>query len=941
MGVAGVPPPRTRVRLLGGLEVSVVGLRAAFRSPTSRLAVAALALVRQPVSRARLAALLAEWSGTRVVPVGLAAVAGELTRVFGPDLVAEDGTLALRRGPGLWIDAEVFEAASAPAAPGSVDELVRALDLYGGDLLDGVDVRHDGELAALAAERRAELRDLAAGVARRLARRARRGPVALEAAERLAQLSPCSELDCRLVVKVLAASGRGGQALARYDALARRRAGAGTAAPGPVVRRLATHVDAAHRRSLRQRHPLLPVPDTPTVGRRTDIERVVALATDGMPALVTLTGPGGVGKSRLAVEAAVRVAELRGAASAAVRLGGRTKPVDVLAATARAFGLDAPAGPYAVPELAALLGAVPRVLVLDAGGRPPGPGVHDVARLAARCPNLTVLVASRAPMRVPGERVVPVRPLPVPAPGAAPDEVAASPAVRLFARSAGDPALAADPERAPAVAELCRELDGLPLAIVHAARGWATVAPSRGRPAAPVAAQDRAVEVARASLHALAGSVVEELEDDERRVVEVLAHLPGGADLALVARAASLADRRAATTLRHLADTHVVDAVAGLHGRPTRYVVPGTTAAYLLDAMQRAGRVDGVGRQLRAAVVERLGPDGVDFGSATERQLATLAGEHANLLASLSGAVSSDDRPTAVRIAAALGWYWQVSGHVATGAWWVSRVLGMERSAGWEPGPAEGQLLLAGAMLATRQGDGDAARDHLAAARRCFDAVGEERGLANVELLDTIVSLFGPGAPDVARRAATALELTGDRFAALGDVAGVGRTLHTVALAHALAGEHGRAIDLAGAVAALATGQGNRRLAALAHVVVAVAALFDGDARRALTSARVALRGAWDLRDLVVVRYALAVLPAATVLVDPKAAPRAVLLGTVAADLDERIGVPTPSSCQQRLALVLADAEGALDDTTLRELRRDATLLDLGHAVELAMTHDG
>ena len=222
------------------------------------------------------------------------------------------------------------------------------------------------------------------------------------------------------------------------------------------------------------RLPPLPAPLTSFVGREGVLAAVERLL--GASRLLTLSGAGGSGKTRLALE----VARLRPAGGAAfVALAPIREPAAVLPAVAQALGLrDGDAGPAAA-RLAAALSGRDLLLVLDNLEQVLAAG-PELAALVATCPGLTALVTSRAPLGVSGEQQFPVPPLDLPDPAAPPEHLRRQEAVRLFAERArvAWPDFALTEENARAVAELCRRLDGLPLAIELAAARAAVLPPA-------------------------------------------------------------------------------------------------------------------------------------------------------------------------------------------------------------------------------------------------------------------------------------------------------------------------------------------------------------------------------------------------------------------------------------------------------------------------------
>jgi predicted ATPase len=215
----------------------------------------------------------------------------------------------------------------------------------------------------------------------------------------------------------------------------------------------------------------LPVAATALIGREQAVDDVVGLIARGDARLVTLTGPGGVGKTRLAVAVGERLRD-RFEATVLVGLADATRPVQVLRRVGQAVGADPVASDSPLQTLVERLNHTRWLLILDNLESVPGTA-RDLAEVLALSPGVAMLATSQMALQVRGEREYAVAPLPLPADPAVVglDEVASAPAVALFVERARAvrPSFALSEGNAEAVAEICRRLEGLPLAIELAA----------------------------------------------------------------------------------------------------------------------------------------------------------------------------------------------------------------------------------------------------------------------------------------------------------------------------------------------------------------------------------------------------------------------------------------------------------------------------------------
>ncbi len=225
----------------------------------------------------------------------------------------------------------------------------------------------------------------------------------------------------------------------------------------------------------------LPAPPTPLIGREREIEEITRLFRDEEARLVTLTGAGGVGKTRLALEAATRLESEVQRPAIFVSLASLSDPAVVLSLIAHAVGLSEIDDMPVRSRLVIQLRERPCLIVLDSAER-----VLDIApaiaELLADCPDLVLLVTSRAPLKIRAELEYPVRPLELPDLNQVPslDDVESNSSVRLFVQRAvaAAPSFQLTQGNCAAIAAICRRLDGLPLAIELAASRIRSLSPT-------------------------------------------------------------------------------------------------------------------------------------------------------------------------------------------------------------------------------------------------------------------------------------------------------------------------------------------------------------------------------------------------------------------------------------------------------------------------------
>ena len=459
----------------------------------------------------------------------------------------------------------------------------------------------------------------------------------------------------------------------------------------------------------------LPAPLDRFIGRRravAEVERLLERAR-----LVTLTGPGGTGKSRLALEVAHRVRPRFTAGVAFVPLDSLTDPDLVADAVAAALGAPQEGGRPALERLTALLRQRQVLVLLDNFEHLLGAAPFLTALLRA-CPRVTALVTSRAALRLTGEQEFAVPPLTLPGPPDPrppdPDRPhgrergAQSEAEALFVERAR--AVAADfaltDEHAPAVAAICRRLDGLPLAIELAAAHTRLLPPRALLARLDGPSGDTALELlaggprdAAARQRTLRDTIewsYNLLPPAPRAVFRRLAVFAGGCALEAAEAVTAGTDREldALAAVGSLVTSSLVRREELPDGE-VRLVLLRTIREFALEALAACGEAPAT-RQAHAAWVLALAEQAAPHvqGAAQALWLRRLETEHDNVRAALRWLAESGEAERGLRVGNALLWFWFNRGHWQEGLAWLERFL--EAAGDQPPGPpgdSEARLL--------------------------------------------------------------------------------------------------------------------------------------------------------------------------------------------------------------------------------------------------------
>jgi predicted ATPase/DNA-binding SARP family transcriptional activator len=493
--------------------------------------------------------------------------------------------------------------------------------------------------------------------------------------------------------------------------------------------------------------PLLP---TETVGRQRDLERVGQLLQRSR--LVTLLGPGGVGKTRLAIEAAGQQVRDTGMEVCFVDLTKMTDPALVADLVARELGAHAGSAGDAERAVAEALRSRELLLVLD-NFEHVAEAAGLVSRLLRLSAGLWVLCTSRVRLHLAGEQLYDVPPLslaPVPR-GPAPGQGLPPPAVALFAQAAA----AVDPDftlaaHGPDVAAICRAVDGLPLAIELAAGHVRTFPPAllRRRLDVRLGSPVGAAVDSHPRQRTVAATIdwsLQLLGESERRLFARLGVFAGAVPIEAIESVCGAPGLDPATALTRLVDASLVRRMPGRRGglRFGLLQLLRERARILLQDDEMAELSARHATWVVSAVEEAEEQRWTDVGGPWIDRVADLLPE----IRAAHDWAQRHDRPLAARLTAAMGVYWQREGHHAEARVWAEDALAR---------PAElDDLLVARLHLAAgwveRSTNLEGARQHWSTAIERFRALGHQRYLACALVWRSVGYVHDPDHYDVAR----------------------------------------------------------------------------------------------------------------------------------------------------------------------------------------------
>jgi predicted ATPase/class 3 adenylate cyclase len=565
----------------------------------------------------------------------------------------------------------------------------------------------------------------------------------------------------------IAAAGHGGQVLLSETTKALVQDGL---PPGVTLRDLGEHrlkdirperivqleapglaTDFPPLRSLDRQPNNLPSQLTSFVGREREVAEALALLEGSR--LLTLTGPGGTGKTRLSLQVAAAAADRFTDGLWFVALEPIRDPALVAPTIARTLGLADSGTRPAVELIADAIGQRRVLFVLDNFEQIVSAGPIVVGLLRA-CPNLAVLATSRAALRVSGEQEYAVPGLPIPpdptrlsALEAAqlseevrhpdPEALGQYEAVRLFISRAVAirPEFRVTNENAPAVAAICARLEGLPLAIELAAARVKLLTPDAilarlQRQLDLLASGARDLPERQRTLRGAIASSYELLEDGERRLLDRLSVFVGGCDLAMAERVCGPGDELGVDVLDGLgalADQSLLR--SDEEAAEPRFELLDTIRAFAAEQLEASGGSAAIRRRHAGAFLDLAETAAPQLAGSSQREwLDRLERDHDNVRAAIDWAVAEPEPEIAARLGFAMWRFWQQRGYLNEAR---ARLASM-RGQGWSlPPVVEARLLEACGGVAYWQADHDEAREAYQGALAIWRGIGDQREIAN------------------------------------------------------------------------------------------------------------------------------------------------------------------------------------------------------------------
>ncbi len=714
-----------------------------------------------------------------------------LRKELAPDLILADRNhLQLNREVACWVDLHELLSLSQGLEETPTDQFAASFAQWQGDLLsdfyeDWIGAErsyYHGQLSALALQVIQQLRTRSAY------------PQAIAIGQQLLSFDPTNEAAHQQLIFCYMAAGDRTAALHQYD-LCERTLEAELDLPPSAETAALYHWIKAHEAEAaapQAKITNLPIPLTSFVGRIMEMSTIKQLLnpTEGATRLLTLTGAGGSGKTRLAIQAATDLVDRYADGVWWVELAALTDGEQVARAVAKTLGITEAATEPLSETLANYLHNQQLLLVIDNCEHLVEPVAHLVDFLLSRCPQLQILTTSRVPLNISGETLwqVPTFSIPDPQQILLTELLLPYECVRLFVEraTAVQPVFRLTLENATAVIEICRQLDGIPLAIELAAARVKVLSVEQiaaylksalGARFALLTQGSRAGLPRQQTLRAAIDWSYALLDDAERQLFQQLAIFRGGFTLEALEQVANADSTDRSIPAHQLLDllTQLIDkslVIVEQQGAQNRYRLLETLREYAREQYTTTAAFEQM-QQRHATHFWGLAAQAEPelFGPHQQRWLTQLETEHPNLRAALAYLIAAVEGEMVLRMATALHRFWEYRGYVHEGREWLQKALAQRQRAAPR---TIANALNAASALALRQSDYAQARPLLEEGRVLFEQLKEEIGLAETWQKLAIVEMH-QGQYTTAQQL---LQQSLDLCRTLGDTFGIARSLN-------------------------------------------------------------------------------------------------------------------------------------------------------------------